>query len=80
MHWDRHNICYSRVNCALGPSKCICYSGDFVIAGFVIAGFVIAGFVSTFKGVYDDYRQQRQKEMTEASALVGLLLAMALTG
>ena len=31
------NICYSGVNCALGPSKSICYSGDFVIAGFVTA-------------------------------------------
>ena len=54
------NIPYSRVNCALGPSKSICYSGVcFHIfywnsAGlsnvvrynrvFVIAGFVIAGF------------------------------------
>ena len=36
-----------RVNCVLGPSKSICYSGDFVIAGFIIAGFVIAGFVIT---------------------------------
>ena len=41
------NIRYSGVNCALGPSKSIRYSGDFVIAGFVIAGFVIEGFVST---------------------------------
>ena len=24
----------------LGPSKSICYSGDFIIAGFVIVGFV----------------------------------------
>ena len=37
---DRTNIRYSGVNCALGPSKSIRYSGDFVIAGFVIAGFV----------------------------------------
>ena len=29
------NIRYSGVNCALGPSKSIRYSGDFVIAGFV---------------------------------------------
>ena len=42
------NIRYSEVNCALGPSKSIRYSGDFVIAGFVIAGLVIAGFVSTY--------------------------------
>ena len=41
------SIRYSGVNCALGPSKSIRYSGDFVIAGFVIAGFVIEGFVST---------------------------------
>ena len=34
------NIRYSRVNCALGPSKSIRYSRDFVIAGFLIAGFV----------------------------------------
>ena len=39
------NIRYSGVSCALGLSKSIRYSGDFVIAGFVIAGFVIAGFV-----------------------------------
>ena len=34
------NIRYSRVNCPLGPSKSIRYSGDFVIARFVIAGYV----------------------------------------
>ena len=28
------NICYSGVNCALGPSKSIRYSGDFSKAGF----------------------------------------------
>ena len=39
------NIRYSGVNFALGPSKSIRYSGDFVIAGFVIAGFIIAGFI-----------------------------------
>ena len=33
------NIRYSGVNCTLGPSKSIRYSGDFVIEGFVIAGF-----------------------------------------
>ena len=32
-------IRYSGVDCALGPSKSIRYSGDFVIEGFVIAGF-----------------------------------------
>ena len=31
-------MCYS--NCALGPSKSICYNKDFVIAGFIIAGFI----------------------------------------
>ena len=34
------NIRYSGVNCALGPSKSIRYSGDFVTVGFVIARFV----------------------------------------
>ena len=34
----RQNIHYSGVNCALGPSKSIRHSGDFVVAGFVIAG------------------------------------------
>ena len=34
------NICYNGVNCALGPSKSIRYSGDFIIAGFVIAEFL----------------------------------------
>ena len=34
------NIRYSGENCALGLSKSIRCSGDFVIAGFVIAGFV----------------------------------------
>ena len=38
------NIRYRGVNCALGPSKSICNSGDFVIAGFVIAGFVSTYF------------------------------------
>ena len=33
------NTCYSGVNCALGPSKSIRYSGDFVIAGFIIVRF-----------------------------------------
>ena len=44
----KRNIRYSGVNCALGPSKSIRYSGDFVTAGFVVAGFVIAGFISTY--------------------------------
>ena len=38
------NIRYSGVNCALGPSKSIRYSGDFVKAGFVITGFVSTYF------------------------------------
>ena len=33
-------ISYSGVNCVLGLSKSIRYSGDFLIAGFVVAGFV----------------------------------------
>ena len=56
LHLHKRNIRYSGLNCALGPSKSILYSGDFVITGFVIAGFrysgvrysedfVIAGFV-----------------------------------
>ena len=45
---DRGKYSLSGVNCVLGPSKAIRYSGDFVIAGFVIAGFVIAGFVSIY--------------------------------
>ena len=44
------NIRYSRVNCALGPSKAIRYSGDFVIAGFVIAGFVSIYFTEILPG------------------------------
>ena len=38
------NIRYSEVNCALGLSKSIRYSGDFVKSGH----FVIAGFGSTY--------------------------------
>ena len=41
---------YSRVNCALGPSKSIRYSGDFVIAGFVIAGFFSIYFTEILPG------------------------------
>ena len=44
------NIRYSGVNCALGPSKSIRYSGDFVIAGFVIAGFVSTYFTVILPG------------------------------
>ena len=33
------NACYSGVNCALGPSKSIHHSRDFVIAGFVSTYF-----------------------------------------
>ena len=35
------NIRYCGVNCALGPSKSIRYSGDFVIAGFVFTYFIV---------------------------------------
>ena len=38
------NICYGGVNCGLGPSKSIRYSG----VSYVIAGLVIAGFASTY--------------------------------
>ena len=44
------NIRYSGVNCALGPSKTIRYSGDFVIAGFVIAGFLSTYFTVILPG------------------------------
>ena len=44
------NIRYSGVNCALGLSKSIRYSGDFVIAGFVIAGFVSPYFTVILPG------------------------------
>ena len=44
------NIRYSGVNCALGPSKSIRYSGDFVIAGFVKAGFVSTYFTVILSG------------------------------
>ena len=44
------NIRYSRVNCALGPSKSIRYSGDFVMARFVIAGFVSIYFTVILPG------------------------------
>ena len=37
----KRNIRYSGMNSALGPSKSIRYSGDFVRAEFVIAGFII---------------------------------------
>ena len=44
------NIRYSGVNCALGPSKSIRYSGDFVIAGFVSTYFtvILPGFQMLF--------------------------------
>ena len=44
------NIRYSKVNCALGPSKAVRYSGDFVISGFVIAGFVSPYFTVILPG------------------------------
>ena len=44
------NIRYSGVNCALGPSKSIRYSGDFVIAGLVITGFVSTYFTVILPG------------------------------
>ena len=47
-----HNIRYSGVNCALGPSKSIRHSGDFVIAGFVIAGLVSTYFTVILAGFH----------------------------
>ena len=44
------NIRYSGVKYALGPSKSIRYSVDFIIAGFVIAGFVSAYFTVILLG------------------------------
>ena len=44
------NIRYSGVNCALGPSKFISYSEDFIIAGFVIVGFVSPYFTVILPG------------------------------
>ena len=44
------NIRYSRVNCALGPSKSVRYSGDFVTVGFVRAGFVSTNFTVILPG------------------------------
>ena len=46
----KRNVRYSGVNCALGPSQSIRYSGDFVIAGFVIAGFISAYFTVILPG------------------------------
>ena len=46
------NIRYSGVNCALGPSKSICCSRDFVIAGFVIAGLVSTYFTLILPGFH----------------------------
>ena len=46
----KRNIRYSGVNCALGPSKSICYRRDFVKAGFVIAGFFSAYFTVILPG------------------------------
>ena len=37
----KRNIRFSGVNCALGPSKSIRYSGDFVIAGFILTYFTV---------------------------------------
>ena len=44
------NFRYSGVNCALGPSKSICYRGAYVIAGLVIAGFVSSYFIVILPG------------------------------
>ena len=46
----KRNIRYSAVNCVLGSSKSIRYSGDFVIAGFVIAGFISTYFTVILPG------------------------------
>ena len=44
------NIRYCGVNCALGPSKSIRYSGDFVIAGSVMVRFVSTYFTVILPG------------------------------
>ena len=44
------NIHYSGVNWALGPSKPIRYSGDFVTVGFVVVGFVSKYFTVILLG------------------------------
>ena len=44
------NIRYSGVNRALGPSKSVRYSGDFIIAGLVIVGFVSPYFTVILPG------------------------------
>ena len=46
----KQNIHYSGVNCALGPSKSIRYSENFVIAGFVIPGFFSTYFTAILPG------------------------------
>ena len=44
------NVRNSGINCALGPSKSIRYTGYFVIAGFVIAGLVSTYFTVILPG------------------------------
>ena len=44
------NTRYSGLNCALGPSKSIRYSENFVIAGFVIPGFFSTYFTVILPG------------------------------
>ena len=46
----KRNVRYSVENCALGPSKSIHYSGDFIIVGFVIAGFISTYFTAILPG------------------------------
>ena len=44
------NIRYSGVNDAMGPSKSIRYSGDFVVVGFVTTGFISTYFTVILPG------------------------------
>ena len=46
----KRNIRYSGVNCALGLSKSIRYSENFVIAGFVIPGLFSTYFTVILLG------------------------------
>ena len=47
---DRTKYIHSGANCALGPSKSIRCSGDFVIAGFVVARFISTYFTLILPG------------------------------
>ena len=52
---DRTKYSLLRGNCALGPSKSIRYSGDFVIVGFISTYFtvILSGFQMLFVIIYN---------------------------